>query len=40
MSFEDFVADKKTTNAVIRSLKVLGEATSILTQGEAHLWRL
>ena len=27
MSFEDFVADKKTTNAVIRSLEVLGEAT-------------
>lgn len=27
MSFEDFAADKKTTNAVIRSLEVLGEAT-------------
>jgi len=27
MSFEDFIADKKTSNAVIRSLEVLGEAT-------------
>lgn len=27
LSFKDFTADKKTTNAVIRSLEVLGEAT-------------
>ena len=27
LSYEDFIADKKTTNAVIRSLEVLGEAT-------------
>jgi uncharacterized protein with HEPN domain len=27
MSFEMFAADKKTVNAVIRSLEVLGEAT-------------
>lgn len=27
MSFDDFAADKKTINAVIRSLEVLGEAT-------------
>ena len=27
MDFEDFAADKKTINAVIRSLEVLGEAT-------------
>lgn len=27
MSFEEFAADKKTVNAVIRSLEVLGEAT-------------
>ncbi|MCU0615067.1 MAG: DUF86 domain-containing protein [Desulfobacterales bacterium] len=27
MSYEKFVADKKTVNAVIRSLEVLGEAT-------------
>jgi len=27
MDFEDFAADKKTSNAVIRSLEVLGEAT-------------
>jgi len=27
MDFESFVADKKTVNAVIRSLEVLGEAT-------------
>ncbi len=27
MSYEAFVADKKTINAVIRSLEVLGEAT-------------
>jgi len=27
MSFEDFEKDKKTVNAVIRSLEVLGEAT-------------
>jgi len=26
MSFEDFVDDKKTVNAVIRSLEVMGEA--------------
>ena len=27
ISYEEFIADKKTTNAVIRSLEVLGEAT-------------
>ena len=27
MSYEEFAADKKTVNAVIRSLEVLGEAT-------------
>lgn len=27
LTFEEFVADKKTTNAVIRSMEVLGEAT-------------
>jgi uncharacterized protein with HEPN domain len=27
MSYEMFAADKKTVNAVIRSLEVLGEAT-------------
>lgn len=27
LSFEDFVKDKKTVNAVIRSLEVLGEAS-------------
>lgn len=27
MSYETFVADKKTVNAVIRSLEVIGEAT-------------
>ncbi len=27
MSYESFAADKKTVNAVIRSLEVLGEAT-------------
>ncbi|ABQ24626.1 HepT-like ribonuclease domain-containing protein [Geotalea uraniireducens] len=27
MTFETFAADKKTVNAVIRSLEVLGEAT-------------
>ena len=27
MTYDDFVADKKTVNAVIRSLEVLGEAT-------------
>lgn len=27
MVYDDFVADKKTINAVIRSLEVLGEAT-------------
>ncbi len=27
MSFEEFVADKKTVNAVIRSIEVMGEAT-------------
>ncbi len=26
MSFEDFLGDRKTTNAVIRSLEVIGEA--------------
>ena len=27
MQFEDFVEDKKTVNAVVRSLEVIGEAT-------------
>ena len=27
MEYEDFIADKKTVNAVIRSLEVIGEAT-------------
>ena len=27
MTFEDFIADRKTTNAVIRSLEIIGEAT-------------
>ena len=27
MQFEDFVKDKKTINAVVRSLQVIGEAT-------------
>jgi len=27
LNFEDFAADRKTVNAVIRSLEVLGEAT-------------
>ena len=27
MQFEDFVKDKKTINAVVRSLEVIGEAT-------------
>ena len=30
MSYSDFVADKKTVNAVIRSLEVIGEATKKL----------
>ena len=27
MTFEDFTADRKTVNAVIRSLEIIGEAT-------------
>ncbi len=27
MKFEDFVNDKKTINAVVRSLEIIGEAT-------------
>lgn len=27
LTFEDFIIDKKTSNAVIRSLEVIGEAT-------------
>jgi uncharacterized protein with HEPN domain len=27
MTFEDFTKDKKTINAVIRSIEVIGEAT-------------
>ena len=30
MSYSDFAADKKTVNAVIRSLEVIGEATKKL----------
>lgn len=30
MSYSDFVADKRTVNAVIRSLEVIGEATKKL----------
>ena len=27
MTYEDFIEDRKTTNAVIRSLEIIGEAT-------------
>jgi len=33
MNFEDFAADRKTVNAVIRSLEVLGEATKHIPMG-------
>ena len=32
MSYSDFVSDKKTVNAVIRSLEVIGEATKNLPE--------
>ena len=32
MSFEDFLHDKKTVNAVIRSLEVIGEASKNVPQ--------
>jgi len=32
MSFEDFLHDKKTVNAVIRSLEVIGEASKNIPQ--------
>ncbi len=32
MSFEEFTQDRKTINAVIRSLEVLGEATKNISQ--------
>lgn len=32
ISFKDFAADKKTINAVIRSLEVIGEATKKLPE--------
>lgn len=36
MSFDDFAADKKTVNAVIRSLEVLGEATKHIPPTYRH----
>ncbi|MEW6521064.1 MAG: DUF86 domain-containing protein [Thermodesulfobacteriota bacterium] len=36
MSYEDFAADKKTINAVIRSLEVLGEATKHIPSAFRH----
>ena len=33
MRFEDFTKDKKTINAVIRSLEVIGEATKKVPEG-------
>jgi len=36
MSFEEFAADKKTVNAVIRSLEVLGEATKHIPAAFRH----
>jgi uncharacterized protein with HEPN domain len=33
MSFKDFLSDKKTSNAVIRSLEVIGEATEQIPSG-------
>ncbi|HUV79902.1 MAG TPA: DUF86 domain-containing protein [Candidatus Bathyarchaeia archaeon] len=33
MQFEDFVKDKKTINAVVRSLEVIGEATKKIPDG-------
>ena len=32
MTFEDFINDKKTINAVIRSIEVIGEATKQLSR--------
>jgi len=32
MSFDDFVKDKKTINAVIRSFEVIGEAAKIIPE--------
>lgn len=36
MSYDDFAADKKTVNAVIRSLEVLGEATKHIPPAFRH----
>ncbi len=33
MSYDTFIVDKRTTNAVIRSLEVLGEATKHIPAG-------
>ena len=33
MSYDDFILDKRTINAVIRSLEVLGEATKNIPAG-------
>lgn len=30
MNYEDFIADRKTSNAVIRSVEIIGEATKNL----------
>ena len=34
MQFEDFVEDKKTVNAVLRSLEVIGEAAKKILEEE------
>jgi uncharacterized protein with HEPN domain len=36
MTFEEFAVDKKTVNAVIRSLEVLGEATKHIPVSFRH----
>ncbi len=33
MKFEDFLRDKKTVNAVVRSLEIIGEATKKIPNG-------
>jgi len=37
MNYDDFAADKKTVNAVIRSLEVLGEATKHVLRQECKI---
>jgi uncharacterized protein with HEPN domain len=32
LRFEDFVKDKKTTNAVVRSIEIIGEATKHISE--------